>query len=446
MADEKSTGASAPAVATGAEVRKVIATTPGNISLDSFMRRTEGRGIDDIKAAEAEAAGDPDSGEEDAQEEARSSSSAKEREVEDTITEEETEEGSEEEAEEDSEEEEADEEEEETEEEEEDAEEEPEEEAKDKKKKAKGVKIIGKDGKEFSIPEDAIVEKQIDGRMQKIPLKEALNIAAGEITVNQRLSKVASFYEDVKKHSESIRAEQEASKAKEEKVMKYIEENRPDMALVYLAEQAGTSPVAMYRKLLANLATAVQNFEGRSPEQIENHFLNLEAQWHKDKEVERKKSEESAKNYQAFTSKINELRASVGVSEEEFVEAVSELEQSKQLVKDNPEEAAKSVINHVLHNKHLGLIDGAIKKVNPKLASNQKLVRLVYENTDPIKFTEDDIAEIIREVSGEQANAVASNLSKKSGLKTTASEKKTEVKPKKFRNLSEMRESFGFTR
>lgn len=441
MADEKSTGAPAPAVATGAEVRKVIATTPGNISLDSFMRKTEGRGIDDIKAAEAEAEGEPDAGEEDAQEEARSSSSSKERMVEDTQTEESIEE---EDAEEESEDESEEEETEEEEEEESDAEEEPEEEAKDKKKKAKGIKITGKDGKEFAIPDDAIVEKQIDGKMQKIPLKEALNIAAGEITVNQRLSKVASFYEDVKKHSESIRAEQETRQAKEAQVLKYIEEERPDMALVYLAEQSGTSPVQMYRKLLANLATAVQNFEGRTPEQIENHFLNLESNWHKDKEAERKKSEASAKGYQAFTSKVNELRESVGVSEEEFVEAVSELEQSKQLNKENPEESAKSVINHVLHNKHIGLIDRAIKKVNPKLANDQKLVRLVYENTNPIKFTEDDIAEIIREVSGEQAKVVASNLSKKTGLKTNQPEKNTEAKPKKFRSLQDMRESFGF--
>jgi|JI8StandDraft_1071087.scaffolds.fasta_scaffold01277_12 hypothetical protein len=439
MADENSTGASAPAGATGSETRKVIANTPGNISLDSFLRRTEGKGIDDIKAEEADS--EVDAGEEEAQNEARSSASAKEREVEETPSEDEIP------AEEDSEEESEETEEEESEEEgEEDAEEEPQEEAQDKKKKGKAFKVIGKDGKEFSLPDDAIVEKQIDGKMQRIPLKEALNIAAGEITVNQRLSKVASFYEDVKKHSESIQAEQAKVKEREEKVFKYIEENRPDMALVYLAEQSGTSPVAMYRKLLANLATAVQNFEGRTPEQIENHFLNLESQWHKDKESERRKSEEAAKGYQAFTSKINEMRSSVGVSEEEFVEAVAELEQSKQLSKDNPEEAAKSVINHVLHNKHLGLIDGAIKKVNPKLANNQKLVRLVYENTDPIKFTEDDIAEIIREVSGEQAKVVASNLSKKAGVKTSSPEKKTEVKPKKYRSLSEMRESFGFTR
>ena len=442
MADETSTGAPAPAGATGSETRKVIANTPGNISLDSFLRRTEGKGIDDIKAEEADA--EVDAGEEEAQNEARSSASAKEREVEETPSEDEI---PAEESEEDSEEESEETEEEESEEEgEEDAEEESQEETKDKKKKGKAFKVIGKDGKEFSLPDDAIVEKQIDGKMQRIPLKEALNIAAGEITVNQRLSKVASFYEDVKKHSESIQAEQAKVKEREEKVFKYIEENRPDMALVYLAEQSGTSPVAMYRKLLANLATAVQNFEGRTPEQIENHFLNLESQWHKDKEAERRKSEEAAKGYQAFTSKINEMRSSVGVSEEEFVEAVAELEQSKELIKDNPEEAAKSVINHVLHNKHLGLIDGAIKKVNPKLATNQKLVRLVYENTDPIKFTEDDIAEIIREVSGEQAKVVASNLSKKAGVKTSSPEKKTEVKPKKYRSLSEMRESFGFTR
>lgn len=446
MADEKTGGASAPGAPTGAEVRKVIATSPGNISLDSFMRTTQGRGIDDIKSEEAEA---PSEGEEEgieAQNEARSSASAKEREVEETPNEDEIPADESEDDEEDDSEEDTDEDSEETEEVEDDAEEEPEEQAEEKKKKAKAVKIVGKDGKEFSIPDDAIVEKQIDGKMQKISLKEALNIAAGEITVNQRLSKVASFYEEVKKHSESVQAETAKRAEKEQKVLKYIEENRPDMALVYLAEEAGTSPVQMYRKLLANLATAVQNFEGKTPEQIENHFLALDANWHKEKEIARRKSEEEAKNYQAFTQRINDLRSSVGVSEDEFVSGMEELSQSKQLGSEPPEEAAKKIINHVLHNKHVALIDGAIKKVNPKLASNQKLVRLVYENTDPVKFSEDDIAEIIREVSGEQAKAVASNLSKKSGVKTTAPEKKTEVKPKKFRNLSEMRESFGFTR
>lgn len=447
MAENKAAdGMPVPAAPLATDKKIVLAETPGSMSLDTFLRKTEGKGIDELVKEEDDARTDQELDEMDKDIEARRAAgdaiSEDERDVEAGAGEE-----AEDESEEDSEKEGDDESE--TDEDEE-TEGEEDEEAKDAQKKksgkAKPVKVIGADGKEFDIPDDAIVEKQIDGKLHRISLKEALNVAAGEITVTQRLSKVGSFYEETKKFRASLDAKEKEYSERDEKILKFIDEQRPDMALIYLAEQAGTSPVVLYKKLLANLSLAVKNFEGKSPEQIDNWFLNLDSKWHKERDDEREKKEKKEAGYQTFLSSVSKLRESVGVSEDEFAAAVDDLTKSNKLSQGNPEAAAREAINRALHTKHIGMIERAVKGVNPKLLKNEKLLRAVYEITDPVKFSEKDIAAIVRDALGEKVSRVASNLSKKGDVKSPRSEKKTEVKPKKYSSESSLREDFGFTR
>lgn len=443
MAEEKTGGAPAAPAPVSSEGKDLTPSTPGgSLGIDAFLRKTTGKGIDQINEEEREADSEADEAEYQTQAEARSQNTSTEKEIqreEDEALEEAVEEDEAEDSEEEEEEETEEEQEEEAEEEEKEKEEEP-----GKKKKAKLVKMIGADGKEIEIPDDVMIEKRIDGKMQKVSLKEVLNITAGEMTVNQRLSKVSSFYEETRKHSEAFQAEKKQIIERDSEILKLVKDGNPDKALAFLADSIGMSPVQLYRNLLANLAKQVQNFEGKTPEQIENHFLTLEADWHRDKEGKRRKAEEAERGYKAFTGKIDDLRKRTGVSEEEFIEARNDLEQSKELPEGDPEKAANAVINQALHTKHLALIEKAVKKVNPKLINDKKLLRLLYNNTDPIKFDENDLAEIIKEVVGDQAKAVASRLSKKAGVKPAQSENKTEAKPKQFSSEQSMREHFGF--
>lgn len=419
----------------------------GSISLDSFLRRTSGKGIEDIVKEERTAEEDAEiEAEQKAQESAQSQKTPQELEAEQeeklgSEEEEETEEPTEEDEEEEVEEEQAEEESEEGKAE--------DEESKDKAAKGAPVRLLTKDGKEINIPPDAVVEIRVDGKKQKINIKEHLNIVAGELTVNQRLGKVASLQEQVKKTYSEVQRQQEVRREQEEKITKFIEEGKPEYAMCFMAELQGKSPIQLYRQFVANIATQAEKFAEKTPAEIDNYFLDLETKWYKKKDEERRESEKTERSKSEFIEHTNKMLDEWGLGKEHFTAALKSLQEAGKLEGMDGNSARDAIVNHAVAMKHRSLINDGIKKVNPKLLKDEKLLRLLVENTDPKKFDADDIAEIVKEVIGEKGKKIASTLSKRPGQSTASPEKKNDAKPKEkqvFKSVTDFQKAFGLAR
>jgi hypothetical protein len=284
--------------------------------------------------------------------------------------------------------------------------------------------------------------KKVDGELKEIKLKDHLDLVAGELTVNQRMSKVASFKAELDKKAQSYQERHE----REQKVLELANSGKPEAAIMFLAEQAGTSPVQLYRQFLGNVAKAAQAFENKSPAEIENHFLQLESQWYKEKQDKVAKQTKAQQDSEAWISRVDAELKHEGLTVQEFTLAANQLSSQNRLVDMDREKALNTVVEHALYVKHANIVGQALDKVNPNLRGNDKLVKLLLEVTDPHEYGVDDIIAIVKDVLGQETKRIASKLSKKTTAVAASSQKKGEAnqgKVKAFKSTSDFAKSFG---
>jgi hypothetical protein len=313
--------------------------------------------------------------------------------------------------------------------------------------KAPAIRAKTADGKDLIIPSDAVILWKVDGEVQEIPLKEHMNIVAGELTVNQRLGKLASYREELRQENERITSEAVSEREENQEVMQLFASGNSAPAFCKLAERLGTSPVQMYRTMLAEVNKAYKAFEGWSQEKIENHFLNLETNWMKEKEKKSLSKEAEKTKVNTFIGQIASALKNEGLDNDQFVEAVDTLvahdpEKWKTLSLEQRRDAA---VEQALYTKHLNIIGTAIDSVNPKLRKDEKLIKDIIGVTNPHEWSSGEIAALIKNVLGDRAQSVATNLSKRAGNSPQNSQKRSVAKQDKMKpvkSLSDIRAMF----
>lgn len=290
-----------------------------------------------------------------------------------------------------------------------------------------GIKAKTKDGKEVFLPDDIKIVKKIDGEYQEISLKEHLDVVAGELTVNQRLGKLASFREELIQKEKAKESQIQAQQEQIQNILKYCDEGKPQTALLHLGELTGQSPFKLYKKFLQELDAAYKSFEGWDATKIDNWFLQNELEWQNKKLEKEAKKESLKKDVDNFLAKSSKILKDEGISDQEFAKAAETLKSGGYLEGMSRDEAFDYVVERVNDVKHEIQVKEALKGLNPKLVENTRLVELLAEKTDR-SHSAADIQDIAKMVLGEQAKGVASNLSKKVSPNRTVPEKKSEVK------------------
>ena len=247
------------------------------------------------------------------------------------------------------------------------------------KASSRAIKAKTKDGKEFSIPEDAVVTWKVDGELKEIPLKEHLNVVAGELTVNQRLGKIASFKEELDKERQRTVTIRNKDHEERTQMLQFIKEGKPEQAMCYAAELSGHSPIELYRHFLNNIVKAYEQFEGKSPEAIDNWFLQEEAKWYKAKEKKQAESTKKAQGKELFVQKTVKALEDEGLTADEFNKAVAELSKNENFKAMNPERALDEAIEFALYRRHSDMVLTALEKVDQKLLTNKDLINLLLE-------------------------------------------------------------------
>lgn len=312
------------------------------------------------------------------------------------------------------------------------------------------IKAKTKDGKEINLPDDLTISWKVDGEVKEINLKEHLNVVAGELTVNQRLGKVASFKEQLDKERSTFQAKQKEETDKYQTLVKLCQDGKVDSTLCYIAELAGTSPVLMYRSMLNASVRAADGFKDKTPEQIENAFMKMELDWQKDKATKESQKRDAEARAEEFNRRVSAEIQDEDLTYEDFDAAVAHLSQNEPAWKDwSPEQRKDEAIERALLGKHTNLIGQALDKKNPKLRKNEKLVELLLKHTDPHKWSVDQIIQLIDEVLGAETKKLATNLSRKvisSEMQNSQKKDGKNEKKKTARSSSEMAAIFGLAR
>lgn len=310
------------------------------------------------------------------------------------------------------------------------------------------IKAYTKSGKAITLPPDLEIEQVVDGETRKINLREHLNVVAGELTVDSRLGKIGSFREQVETRRKEIEGIHGKFMDDINTLVGFAKEGKPDLAICYLAELNGMSPVQMKKQFLKAIVAEAAKFEGKSEVEIENYYLNLDRQWRDRKEQKQKERNKKQTDANAFVENVTGQLKREKISPEEFTAASQELKGKGELQNLSQDEAIDRVIEHALYSKHVNMAKSAIGLVDAKLVNNKRVFELLLRHTHPNEFTVEEMADVLSEYLGKTKTRIASGLSKKVQHRQVQakSEKQNEAgkKQRTYRSQGDLGRAFGF--
>lgn len=220
------------------------------------------------------------------------------------------------------------------EEEEEEAEEEKEDEEKEEKPKedkekkdSKKLRIrMGEDL--FNIDSDATFKVKVDGEMQEVTAQELINNYAGKTAWDKKFTEIG-------KEKKALEFEKTALTKEKQTLSTYLKnalaplkdkEGNPLDSLMYLVEMSGEDPYNAYRRIMeANLDELGKLLDMTETER-ELYFHKKKDELYTGIAKKRQVREQEEQTFNQVRQKVDSLRQTFKVSEDQFVEASEELE------------------------------------------------------------------------------------------------------------------------
>ena len=181
----------------------------------------------------------------------------------------------------------------------------------------------------YGLEPSTAVRVKVDGAYQDVPISDLVNNYAGKVAYDKKFSEVANQRKEV----EGLKAQ---VAHKDQYVQKVIGDVRaivsdktkdPFEAINYLAELAGVSTVELYKRSMETRLDEVSKLLDMTDVERENYFLKKETDYLRNRSEARAKEELQAVESRKFTDQVDQLRGKHNVSEDQFVEAMDELEQ-----------------------------------------------------------------------------------------------------------------------
>ena len=221
----------------------------------------------------------------------------------------------------------------------------PEEEKKEPETKIEGKAIkLFKDNKAYEVPQDAQVKVKVDGKWEKVSVSELRDNYSGQKSWDQKFSEISGKEQTLAERESQVSQVQETINNTMEEVATGIKEamaghKNPMEAVNKIVDLLNIDSYDFNRALFDSLSEelvtldTMDEFE-RKAYWLEKKTNHLETR-HKSFEEKQKQSQTQAERL----TRVDQMREAHGVSEDDFVSAYKELEQSGKSV--NPEQVVQ---------------------------------------------------------------------------------------------------------
>lgn len=301
--------------------------------------------------------------------------------------------------------------------------------------------------KESTVPNNAIIEILVDGGIKKLHLQEVINRAAGDMSVQARITEV----EEVRKQNEAdfIAATEALEVQWEEKniaiersnqtvkdICKLATEGKPEELLIYAARKTGQSVNAVIKNFVNDIKRYATSFEQLSDADVDRWIdgLNVikerqDLNEEKHEITKQKEYKEQKKVQTALEQKARQLMVDRDVPEVDFRQMVAEINKNGLDFKSEDREAR---VVEVLDYIHESRVLKSAEEVNPELLKDTQLLQAIYDYTSVRNVRKkSDILEIIKAFAAEETkkeqDRIAENLSRKASKNGAPPKKKSKA-------------------
>lgn len=212
---------------------------------------------------------------------------------------------------------------------EEESEEKEEEKEKEEKAKSDAKKLRMRMGDElFNVNSDATFKVKVDGELQEVPIQELINNYAGKTAWDKKFTEIGKEKKALEKEVQMFSAKQQKLNSIVQEVVSNLEdaEKNPMDALLYLVEMSGKDPYNSYRRMMEANLDELANIMDMTETERELYFHKKKDELHSSVAKKRQEVQLREQRFNQAVQKVDQLRQSFNVSEDDFVDASEELE------------------------------------------------------------------------------------------------------------------------
>jgi hypothetical protein len=275
------------------------------------------------------------------------------------------------------------------------------------------------DGKPVALVENAEIDWKVDGKLEKVKVKDLLDNWSGKVSYDRKFNELSQQRKGFQEEAAGFQRDRERHKALISDMHAAVRENRVFDAVANMLEMTGLDKqvnakeyIGQLRNALAEQAKALSTM---TPEQRQLHESKEEQAYQKskyDQLVQQREREQAERTFHARVTKEIERAKS---TTEEFVKTRDWLvDRFKANKEDLSKLTPEYIADHLIDVRDYSIAQKAMDSVDPELSKNEALweqtVLLMRANPT---WTQEDVKQIFQKAVGEKrAKAVSKKLSK----------------------------------
>jgi hypothetical protein len=251
-------------------------------------------------------------------------------------------------------------------------------------KKGKPLRIRMADGDLYNIDATSTVPVKVDGKNQEVPMQELINNYSGKTAWDKKFTELGKEKKAVEFEKAQVTTRNNLLTDHLNRALDPIKDpnKNPLDSMLYLVEMSGQDPYAAYRRIMEANLEELSSLMDMGETERELYFHKKKDELHG--KVTKQRNERVTKD-QAFNQaveKVNALRQAHNVSEDDFVDASEELEESFKAQGLDADSITEEQV-----------VDFA--SLRPHIVTVKELVEPYDDNIDPEKYG-DVVAQLAR--------------------------------------------------
>lgn len=192
---------------------------------------------------------------------------------------------------------------------------------------SKKLKIRMADGL-YGIDADAKVRVKVDGAFQEVPVQELINNYSGKVAYDKKFSEIGNEKKVFEQEKATVTRQQEFLRSTASEVTAHLDDpnKNPFDALYFLVEKSGRDSYSVYKRAIEANLEEVENLMSMSEVERKAYFLEKKDQFRTKSEEARTAEFTKAQASNQAIQKVNSLRQAHGVSEDQFMQILDQLE------------------------------------------------------------------------------------------------------------------------
>lgn len=243
----------------------------------------------------------------------------------------------------------------------------------------------------YGLEPDTTVRVKVDGAYTDVPISKLVSEYSGKEAAGKRFSEIGEMKKEVEQKSQTIAKKEEFVNNVAKTVKEIVSDPSKDPyeAVAYLAELMGVPTPDLHKRSLEARLDELSKLLDMTDIERENYFLKKETDYLRQRQDARQKQEFETQESQKFVNQINQLRGKHNVSEEQFVEAMDELEQFYGADKLTPEFVVEYAVQKPYLQKTKDLIMPYIDEIGE--AKAPQLIQKFSDAMRNFNISEEDI-------------------------------------------------------